>query len=91
MNITKIIIDISKSLLSTIKKLIPKHQSSIQFNLFILSREIHLMIRILLISKKKIFTSIGSKLASQLNNVDHSNLNHLPEVTTAKLNFDVCV
>ena len=80
-------VDNSKSLWSTIKKLIPKHQSSIQ--------SVHSEQGNTVDDKdtanqfNDFFTSIGSKLASKFNNVDHSNLNQLPEETTAKFDFDV--
>ena len=72
---------------STIKKLIPKQQSPIQ--------SVHSKQGNTVDDKdtanqfNDFFTSIGSKLASRFNNVEHDNLNHLSKVTTAKFDFDV--
>ena len=80
-------VDNCKSLWSTIEKLIHKQQSSIQ--------PVHSEQGNTVDDKdtanqfNDFFTSIGSKLASKFNNVEHDNLNHLSKVTTAKFDFDV--
>ena len=80
-------VDNCKSLWSTIKKLIPKQQSSIQ--------SVHTKQGNTVDDKdtanqfNDFFTSIGSKLASIFNNVGHNDLNHLSKLTTAKFDFDV--